>query len=155
MAEPWTWRGSSVDGERIITPASDDWLWRGSPVEVIETAARVTGPRIWRGSLVPDRVWIDDDGLLHRGERWIALPELEWRIMGLLVERFGQLVSRSELADAGWGPGAETGPKLTRRMTRARRRISPLDLGIQGVSSRGYFLRRNDPAVEDRRSVQP
>ncbi len=138
---PLVWRGTPVDDTRPLTAeASRMLVWRGSSVEGSGTAAHPSGDRLWRGSFVADRIWIDDDGLLHRGERWIALPDLEWRLLGLLVDRFGDLVSRAELAAAGWGPDADAGPRLTHRIAKARKRVAPLDLRVTGLPNRGYFM---------------
>jgi len=138
---PLVWRGTPVEERRPLTAESSRMLvWRGSPVEGSDPAAHPPRDRLWRGSFVADRIWIDDDGLLHRGDRWIALPDLEWKILGLLVDRFGDLVSRAELAAAGWGPGADAGSRLTHRIARARTRVAPLDLRVTGLPSRGYFM---------------
>jgi DNA-binding winged helix-turn-helix (wHTH) protein len=89
-----------------------------------------------------DSVWIDDGGLLHSGNAWVALPDVEWRLMTPLVERIGQLVSREELTAAGW-PDREIGATaLNVRIRQARKRIEPLRLTITTVRGRGYVLAR-------------
>jgi DNA-binding winged helix-turn-helix (wHTH) protein len=96
---------------------------------------------VWHGE-VDDRdpVWIDGDGLLHRGGRWVALPEVEWRLMAVLVDRIGRPVSRADLAVAGWDSDSDLGPRLTHRIAKARRRVAPLGLRITGIRGRGYHL---------------
>jgi hypothetical protein len=37
-----------------------------------------------------DEVWIDDGGLLHHGRAWVALPDVEWRLMEPLVAHMGE-----------------------------------------------------------------
>jgi DNA-binding winged helix-turn-helix (wHTH) protein len=87
-------------------------------------------------------VWIDDGGLLHSGNAWVALPDVEWRLMTPLVERIGQLVSREDLTAAGW-PDREIGATaLNGRIKQARRRLEPLGLTITTVRGRGYVLAR-------------
>jgi DNA-binding winged helix-turn-helix (wHTH) protein len=98
--------------------------------------------RAWRDDQHGDevRVWIDDAGLLHRGSAWVALSDLEWRVLGLLVARLGELVGREELMRAGWPTQAGATRLLNRCITRARRRLAPLGLHIRGVRGKGYVL---------------
>lgn len=94
------------------------------------------------GSVVDahDEVWIDEAGLLHRGRAWVALPDVEWRLMEPLVDRMGQLVRRDDLTAAGW-PGREMNDgALNVRITRARKRLAPLGLAIRSIRGRGYVL---------------
>lgn len=87
-----------------------------------------------------DEVWIDEGGLLHRGKRWVALPDVEWRLLGLMVERLGRLVRREDLTAVGW-PGVPTASTaLNVRIKRARHRLAPLGLQITTVRGRGYVL---------------
>jgi two-component system, OmpR family, response regulator len=85
-------------------------------------------------------VWIDDGGLLHHGQGWVALPDIEWRLMELLVARIGQLVRREELTAAGWPDGHSGTSALNVRMTKVRKRLQPLGLTITTVRGRGYVL---------------
>lgn len=87
-----------------------------------------------------DEVWIDDGGLLHHGRVWVALPDLEWRLMELLVARIGQLVRREELTAAGWPEGRSGPSALNVRITKVRKRLQPLGLTIKTVRGRGYVL---------------
>jgi two-component system, OmpR family, response regulator len=85
-------------------------------------------------------VWIDDGGLLHYGRAWVALPDVEWRLMGPLVEHMGELVRRDDLTQAGW-PGREVAASaLNVRIKKARKRLEPLGLQITTVRGRGYVL---------------
>ena len=87
-----------------------------------------------------DTGWVDDAGLLHRGRRWVALPDVEWRLIDLLVNRFGQLVRREDLTAAGWPGGTNSDSDLYVRIKRARKRLAPLGLTITSVRGRGYVL---------------
>jgi hypothetical protein len=87
-----------------------------------------------------NEVWIDDGGLLHHGRGWVALPDIEWRLMELLVARIGQLVRREELTTAGWPDGNSGTSALNVRMTKVRKRLLPLGLTIKTVRGRGYVL---------------
>ena len=72
--------------------------------------------------------------------RWVSLPPVEARLMGALLDRFGAVVSREQLAKAGWPRGAPGRNALDVHMLRLRRRISPIGLAIKTVRSRGYLL---------------
>ena len=87
-----------------------------------------------------DEVWIDDGGLLHHGRAWVALPDVEWRLMEPLVEHMGELVRRDDLREAGW-PGRQVAASaLNVRIKKARQRLKPLGLHITTVRGRGYVL---------------
>lgn len=60
--------------------------------------------------------------------------------MSALVERFGTVVGRDQLARAGWPDGAPGRNALDVHVLRLRRRIEPLGLVIKTVRSRGYLL---------------
>ena len=68
--------------------------------------------------------------------------------MGALVGRFGAVVSRDQLARAGWPEGAPGRNALDVHVLRLRRRISPLGLAIKTVRSRGYLLEPDVSVVE-------
>ena len=51
---------------------------------------------------------IDADGLLHRGDRWVALPPGELAALTALMTEPGHMVARADLAEATSGPGRLT-----------------------------------------------
>ena len=59
---------------------------------------------------------------------------------GVLLDRFGAVVSRDNLSRTGWPMGAPGRNALDVHMLRLRRRIAPLGLAIRTVRSRGYLL---------------
>jgi DNA-binding response OmpR family regulator len=65
---------------------------------------------------------------------------VEARLMTALLDRFGAVVSREQLARAGWPKGAPGRNALDVHMLRLRRRIDPVGLVIRTVRSRGYLL---------------
>ena len=95
---------------------------------------------------VQARPMLDPDGVLRAGDDWVSLPPVEARLMSALLDRFGAVVSRDQLARAGWPAGAPGRNALDVHMLRLRRRIAPLSLVIKTVRSRGYLLERG---VED------
>ena len=85
---------------------------------------------------------LDSDGVLRSGGTWVPLPPVEARLTTALLERFGGVVSRENLAVAGWPSGAPGRNALDVHVLRLRRRIHPLGLVIRTVRSRGYLMER-------------
>ena len=56
------------------------------------------------------------------------------------MPRFGAVVSRDALSQAGWPEGAPGRNALDVHVLRLRRRLAPLSLVIRTVRSRGYLL---------------
>jgi len=86
---------------------------------------------------------IPTDGL----EDWIRLPadDIDLRVrVEALLDRFGAVVSRDALARSGWPGGSPGRNALDVHVLRLRRRLSPLQLAIRTVRSRGYLLERSD-----------
>jgi hypothetical protein len=123
-------------------PDSDDLLedWVRLPAPESDVAVRVAALRRRAGHLGPPVPSIDGDGVVRFGGSWVALPPVEARIMGALVERFAAVVLRGDLAVAGWPEGAPGRNALDVHVLRLRRRISPVGLAIRTVRSRGYLL---------------
>lgn len=116
----------------------EDWV-RASAGD-LDVRARIEGLRMrleQAMELVPE---LDDDGVIRFGERWAPLPPVEARLTGVLVRRFGAVVSRDDLAAAGWPDGAPGRNALDVHVLRLRRRLAPVRLAIRTVRSRGYLL---------------
>ena len=82
--------------------------------------------------------------MLRVGDRWVSLPPVEARLTEALLDRFGAVVSRDALARSGWPGGSPGRNALDVHVLRLRRRLSPLQLAIRTVRSRGYLLERSD-----------
>ncbi len=80
------------------------------------------------------------DGVLRTSSGWVSLPELEARIVEVLLSRFGLVADRSSLLAAGWPGEAPSRNVLDVHLHRMRRRIDPIDLRIRTVRKRGYVL---------------
>jgi DNA-binding response OmpR family regulator len=78
--------------------------------------------------------------VLRLGGSWVSLPPVEARLMQALIDRYGAVVSRDQLARSGWPKGAPGRNALDVHVLRLRRRIGPLGLAIRTVRSRGYLL---------------
>jgi hypothetical protein len=116
----------------------EDWV-RATAGD-LDVRARLEGLRLRLEQtleLVPE---LDEDGVIRFGERWAPLPPVEARLTGALVRRFGAVVSRDDLAAAGWPDGAPGRNALDVHVLRLRRRLEPVRLAIRTVRSRGYLL---------------
>jgi hypothetical protein len=86
---------------------------------------------------------IDADGLLHRGDRWVALPPGELAALTALMTEPGHMVARADLAEA-LGMGAAEVDERTRALDnvvrRVRKRIAPLGMAVCAVRGAGFLL---------------
>lgn len=115
----------------------EDWVRDGSdPVELY-----VRKERLRRRQAARSPARLDDDGLLHRGGRWVALSRRELEMATVLLARPGMLVSRSELLTAVC-PGAVRDERraLDTLARRLHRRVSPLGVAVHTVRSAGFLL---------------
>lgn len=123
-------------------PLAGDCLedWARAPVDDADLRTRIAALE-HRAALHHGSVPVlDEDGVLHSGDTWVALPPVETRLMAALLDRSGAVVSREALARAGWPGGAPGRNALDVHVLRLRRRVVPLGLVIRTVRSRGYLL---------------
>ncbi len=128
----------------VPAPLAADELedWIRVPADDDDVRARVDGLRRRLEARVSPAPALDADGVLRIGSRWVSLPPVETRLMAALLQRYGAVVSREALAQAGWPDGAPGRNALDVHMLRLRRRVGPVDLAIKTVRSRGYLLER-------------
>ncbi len=137
--------------EGVAPPSISDCLedWVRVPAEEADISARVEtlDARVREHERqVPE---LDIDGVLRFDGGWVGLPPVEARLMESLIARFGAVVSREQLARAGWPDGAPGRNALDVHVLRLRRRIAPLGLAIKTVRSRGYLLESDAAAWFD------
>lgn len=132
----------------VVLDCIEDWVRMPSSEADIDARCRSVAERA--DSHAPVRPDLDLDGVLRAGPDWVSLPPVEARLMAALLDRFGAVVSRDQLARAGWPKGAPGRNALDVHMLRVRRRIAPLGLVIKTVRSRGYLL-EFEPSVDQRR----
>ncbi|HKH04325.1 MAG TPA: winged helix-turn-helix domain-containing protein [Acidimicrobiales bacterium] len=132
--------------EKGAPPIPSDGLedWIRLPADDIDLRVRVEALRRRADSGTSTRPELDDDGVMRVGDRWVSLPPVEARLTEALLDRFGAVVSRDTLARAGWPGGSPGRNALDVHVLRLRRRLSPLQLAIRTVRSRGYLLERSD-----------
>lgn len=129
----------------------EDWI--RVPATDADLRVRVAGLRRRVAQCIRPLPELDGDGVLRLDGLWVSLPPVEARLTAALLDRFGAVVSRDNLARAGWPVGAPGRNALDVHMLRLRRRLSPLALAIRTVRSRGYLLERSD--AEDRVTSSP
>lgn len=122
----------------ITSDVFEDWV--RLPAQDADVRARVQSLQArvaeW-GPVVPT---IDGDGVLRFGGSWVSIPPVEARLVQALLDRFGTVVGRDALTQAGW-PEKEPGRNaLDVHVLRLRRRIEPVGLAVRTVRSRGYLL---------------
>jgi len=137
-----------VEGEASPPEVADeleDWIRVPAPESDVRARLSVLAQRSARRTSLPI---LDGDGLLRLDDRWVSLPPVEARLTAALLDRYGAVVSRESLAQAGWPEGAPGRNALDVHMLRLRRRVAPLGLVIRTVRSRGYLLERAAGAEE-------
>lgn len=117
--------------------ALEDWV--RLPADPREVHARISTLQL-RANVRP-RPRIDEHGCLHVDDRWIAIPPIEARILVVLIEQFGAVVSTAELASRAWPDGLSSASQLRVRILRLRRRLGALELELDTVRGEGYVLR--------------
>ena len=83
---------------------------------------------------------LDEEGVLRTASGWVSLPDLEARIVDVLLSRFGKVADRQSLLGAGWPGESPSRNLLDVHLHRLRRRIEPIGLQIRTVRKRGYVL---------------
>ena len=114
--------------------------WTRAPVDEVDLRARLVALDTRARNHGGHAPVLDEEGVLHNGDSWVALPPVEHRLMTALLDRSGAVVTRDALARAGWPEGAPGRNALDVHVLRLRRRLAPLGLVIQTVRSRGYLL---------------
>ena len=121
-------------------PVCDDELqdWVRVPSDPMEVSARIHALQLRAARLR----WpsLDDDGRFSVGGHWIALSPIEVRLMRVLVDQFGAMVSRADLARSAWPDTAPTRNQLDVRLRGLRRRLHPMGLRISVFRGRGFAL---------------
>lgn len=127
----------------VVDDCLEDWvLLPARPREVEARAAALARRAEWHGA----RPLVDEDGILRFRDRWVALSPVERRLASALVDRFGGVVGRDELAERAWPHGVPTRNALDVHVLRLRRRIAPVGLEVRTVRARGYLMQESTGA---------
>jgi DNA-binding winged helix-turn-helix (wHTH) protein len=128
----------------IAWEVDEDWIAFSAPED--ERAHRVATLRqrlhlVARPPTGPHcAVVIDEDGLARRDGLWVALSELEIRLVGPLLADTGHCVSRSRLLEAGWPAEERPSRAVDGAVRRLRAKLAPLGVRIHGITGSGYLL---------------
>jgi len=140
-----TARGETRDRVAGLDLGADDYLVK--PFEIEELEARLRALMRRKGSAQYQK---EPVGLLHyargarrlfNGEEPIDLPRREMAVLECLIDRRGQLVPKSVLADHVYGTGADVEEKVIEiYISRLRKRLEPFGIKIKTARGMGYFL---------------
>ena len=128
--------------EGVDPPETIDCLedWVQVPCSESEVAARLRTLRTRASRNDEPLPSLDEHGVLRFRGGWTAVPPVEARLLSPLLARFGGVVSRQVILQAGWVESPGRRNALDVHMLRLRRRVAPLGLHVRTVRSRGYLL---------------
>lgn len=131
----------------ICTGPNEDWI--RVPVSREDVESRVEA--LQRRMYTQTTPVIDSAGVLHYGERSIALSKVQVHLMDQFIEHYGEVVYRSELVQCLTEiVRSSTRNSLDLHVMRIRRRISPVGLQISTVRGSGYLLEPKKSTPFDR-----
>lgn len=116
----------------------EDWIRLPSRQEDTALRLRTLQRRIDSQSL--DEMFIDEHGVLHRGNTRLVLSPVEVTLTQVLLENVGNVATREVLAEAAWPAGMSSRNLLDVRIARLRRRLERVGLSLKTVRGRGYLL---------------
>lgn len=134
LVEPGSTPPASLEG-------AEDWLrWPPDPAELLHRAHHLS-QRAAVEELHP-LVLDDEDGMLRRGDRWVAVSDAQLPILQLLLSRFDRIVSFEEVVEVYVAVGGSSHPASVRTvLSRLESRIRPLGVEIHSIRRRGVVLR--------------
>ncbi|MDP1820542.1 MAG: hypothetical protein Q8K58_11735 [Acidimicrobiales bacterium] len=123
----------------------EDWLrWPPDPDDLRARAACLG--RIAAPAPAPALPLLDEDGLLRKGDRWVAISEGQVPVLRLLLEQVDRVVRYEAIAAAYATTGGSGHPSALRTaVNRLHTRIRPLGLELIAVRRRGVVLRQGQP----------
>ena len=122
----------------ICADALEDWV--RLPVSRADRNARIRSLEERSGHDIREHPLIHPDGTLEYRGSTVQLSEMQTRLVGPLIHRFGAVVSRDELSARAW-PGTDTtANNLDVTIGRLRHQLGAAGLMIRTVRSRGYLL---------------
>lgn len=119
----------------------EDWVRETAPRAEFVTRA-VTVAR--RADLL-QRPRLDHTRVVRFRDRTVVVPETQARLVGLLVERFGETVADAEIRALCDGGGVSTHSEAVKTaLRRLKDTLAPLGLHLARVRAAGYLLDRAD-----------
>ncbi len=142
----------------LVAPGSEppvDWDsrtdWVRLPADERDLCARVAALQRQASTLPPPT--LDEFDVLWRGPRWTALAPIEARLLRVLLDRCGSVVTQRELRAAAWPDCVPSSRAVDARLKRLRDRVHVVGLEIHNVRRRGLLLEVHDPPTADVFSV--
>ncbi len=89
---------------------------------------------------------VDDLGQVTYRGRSVFITPTDQRLVQVLVDKFGAIVTESELIATAWPDGA-TNQVLRAHVSRLRQRLAPIGLTLKCVRSAGYVI--SDAGAQD------
>jgi hypothetical protein len=130
----------------ISPPAPVDGLedWVRWPPDPEDLAARVANLR-GRVSEEVEPPVLDDDGLLRRGDRWVAISDIQVPMIRHLLDNLGRVVRYAAIVEAYVaGGGTSRATSVRTVLSRLDGRVRPVGLEIVTIRRRGVMLRTID-----------
>lgn len=118
----------------------EDWI--RVPANRADVRVRIEGLIQRSRDSAQSEIIIDETGALNHGSERVLLPPMEARILGVLIEQMGHVISRTDLAIAVWPDATPDRNVLDVHLVRLRRRIKEAGLEIRTIRSRGLLLER-------------
>jgi hypothetical protein len=147
LAELERLRAEGIPRLLMVSPGAEPPLdpdprtdWIRSPISDDELRVRLRALELRASAVADDRPVLTDDGRLQAGGRWVAVSPTAERLLAMLIERFGAVVSMDDLLGGAWPGGTPQRGLLRVHMTKLRTVLEPLDLRIVAVRDRGYVL---------------
>jgi Transcriptional regulatory protein, C terminal len=120
----------------VITDLLEDWIRLPADDRDIQTRVASLRRRVGHHRLPVF------DGACRVGFRggWAPLSPIEYRLASALVERFGYLVTDTDLNARAWTDTPPSPTALRVHLTRLRRRVEPIGLEIVTIRSQGHVM---------------
>ena len=128
----------------LATDCLHDWMWASGGEVELRYRLRQVALRAGRHRAGAPR--LDEHGILSFAMRSVGLPAREAQVAGVLLQRFGEVVTKEEVIAAVSPSGLRRPTLLATHVSRLRRRIAPLGLEVAAAASTGYVLRVSDHA---------
>lgn len=119
----------------------EDWI--RVPADRADVRVRIEGLIQRSQGPIRSEIVVDETGTLNHGSHRVVLPPMEARILGVLIEQMGHVISRPDLSLAVWPDDPPDRNVLDVHLVRLRRRIKEAGLEIRTIRSRGLLLQRS------------
>lgn len=133
LVDPGTAPPTAVDD-------AEDWLrWPPDPAELLLRAQRLD---LRAGATEVAPVELDEDGILRRGDVWVAISDTQVPVMDLLLRNVDRVVRFEALVEAYASGGGSPHPASVRTgLSRLEARVRTVGLHIESIRRRGVILR--------------